>query len=207
VDFVRPIEAVVPGAQGRILAVLAETTAELNLRTIARLAGVSNAQASRALPKLVELGLVERRDVPPSSLFRFVTEHVASRALLDLAHTSEAVLDEIGRLAGAFPLPPLGVIVFGSLARREARPDSDIDVLVVRPDGIAEDDDRWATALELWRAQVRRVTGNPVEVLEVSADEAVSAVAGRSPLWQDIRRDGRVVYGVGLEELQGMRSA
>lgn len=29
----RPIEAVVPGAQGRVLAVLAETTADLDLRT------------------------------------------------------------------------------------------------------------------------------------------------------------------------------
>ena len=40
-DFVHPIEAVIPGAQGRVLAVLVETTAELNLRTLARLAGVS----------------------------------------------------------------------------------------------------------------------------------------------------------------------
>jgi hypothetical protein len=69
VDFVRPIEAIVPGAQGRVLAVLAETTAELNLRTIAQLAGISQAQASRLLPDLVALGVVERREVPPASLF------------------------------------------------------------------------------------------------------------------------------------------
>ncbi|MEI2700729.1 MAG: helix-turn-helix domain-containing protein [Microthrixaceae bacterium] len=43
-----------PGAQGRVLAVLAETTAELNLRTIAQLAGVSQAQTSRLLPDLVD---------------------------------------------------------------------------------------------------------------------------------------------------------
>lgn len=67
VDFVRPIEAIVPGAQGRVLAVLAETTAELDLRTIAKLAAVSIVQASRVLPGLVELGVVERREVPPSS--------------------------------------------------------------------------------------------------------------------------------------------
>lgn len=39
-----------------MLAVLAETTAELNLRTIAQLAGISQAQASRLLPDLVALG-------------------------------------------------------------------------------------------------------------------------------------------------------
>ncbi len=78
-DFVRPVQAVIPGAPGRILAVLAETAAELNLRTIARLAAVSNAQASRVLPGLVELGIVDRREVPPSALFRYVPENVAAR--------------------------------------------------------------------------------------------------------------------------------
>ena len=53
VDFVHPVEAVIPGVQGRVLAVLVETTAELNLRTLARLAGVSVAQASRVQPESV----------------------------------------------------------------------------------------------------------------------------------------------------------
>jgi DNA-binding MarR family transcriptional regulator len=79
VDFVRPLEAIVPGVQGRVLSVLAETTADLNMRTIARLADASLAQASRVLARLVELGVVERRDVPPSSLFRLVRQHVAAR--------------------------------------------------------------------------------------------------------------------------------
>ncbi len=98
-DFVRPIQAVIPGVQGRVLAVLAETTADLNLRTIARLSDVSLAQASRVLPSLVELGLVDRREVPPSSLFRLVREHVAAVTLLALARTRDAVIEEMGSAA------------------------------------------------------------------------------------------------------------
>jgi len=207
VDFLRPIEAVVPGAQGRVLAVLAETTAELNLRTVAQLAGVSQAQASRVLPALVELGVVERREVPPASLFRLVPEHVAARALLALARSSDVVLDEIGRLARALPCPPVSVILFGSFARREASPDSDIDLVVVRPDEMHEDDDAWAESLEGFRLDLRRLTGNPVEVLEVSADEAASRLAGRSPVWADIRREGRVVHGLELDQIRRVRSA
>lgn len=86
-----------------MLAVLTETTAELKLRTIAQLAGVSQAQASRVPPGLVKLGLVDRREVPPASLFRLVPEHVASRALLALARSTDTVLDEMGRLARALP--------------------------------------------------------------------------------------------------------
>jgi predicted nucleotidyltransferase len=206
VDFVRPIEAIVPGAQGRVLAVLAETTAELNLRTIAQLAGISQAQASRLLPDLVALGVVERREVPPASLFRLVAEHVASRALLALARSTDTVLDEMGRLAEALPQPPVSVIVFGSFARREAEIDSDIDVVVVRPADIDEDDDVWSSSLEAWRRDVRRLTGNPVEILEVSADEAATKLAGRGQVWADIRRDGRVVHGLGIDELRAARS-
>lgn len=206
-DFVRPIEAIVPGTQGRILAVLAETTAELNLRTIAQLAGISQAQASRLLPGLVALGVVERREVPPASLFRLVREHVASQALIALARSADTVLDGMGRLAGALPRPPVSVIVFGSFARREAEAGSDIDVVVVRPTEIGEDDDAWLATIEAWRRDVRRLAGNPVEVLEVSANEAATKLGSRTPVWTDILRDGRVVYGVGVDELGAVRSA
>lgn len=206
-DFVRPIEAILPGAQGRVLAVLAQTTAELNLRTLAQLAGVSQAQASRVLPGMVELGLVDRREVPPASLFRLVPEHVASRALLSLARSTDTVLDEMGRMAGALPRPPASVIVFGSFARREAGADSDIDVVVIRPTEIDEDDPAWADELERWRRSVGRLTGNRVEVLEVGAAEAATKAVGRSQAWADIRRDGRVVHGLGVNDLGSLRSA
>ncbi|MCU1498541.1 MAG: polymerase beta domain protein region [Acidimicrobiales bacterium] len=206
-DFQRPIEAIVPGAQGRVLAVLAETTAELNLRTIARLAGVSKAQTSRTLPVLVELGVVERREAPPSSLFRLVPEHVASRALLAIARSADLALDEIGHLADELPHPPLSVIVFGSFARREAGADSDIDLVVIRPEAVNEDDEAWTESLEGLRRDVRRLTGNPVEVLEVSSDEAAARLAGRSQVWMDISREGRVAYGLSLDDLRGVRSA
>jgi predicted nucleotidyltransferase len=207
VDFVQPIEAVVPGAQGRILAVLVETTADLNLRTLAQLAGISQAQASRVLPHLVELGIVARREVPPSSLFRLVPEHVAARVLVALSRSKQTVLDEMGRLAGALPRPPVSVIVFGSFARQEADATSDIDVVIVRPVEVDEDDDAWFTSIESWRSDVRRLTGNQVEVIEVSTREAAAKLARPTPLWADIRRDGRVVHGIGIHDLQAVRSA
>jgi len=201
-DFVRPVEAIVPGAQGRVLAVLSQTTAELNQRTIAQLSGVSQAQASRVLPALVELGVIERREVPPSSLFRIVREHVATRAILALARSTDTVLDELGEMAKSLPVPPESVIVFGSFARHEAGIDSDIDMVVVRPSDVDEDDERWAASVEQLRAEVRRLTGNPVEMLEVSIDEARSRLRGRSPLWTEIGRAGRVVHGASLDELR-----
>lgn len=206
-DFVRPVEAIVPGAQGRVLAVMAETSAELNLRTISELSGVSQAQASRILPSLVELGVLERREVPPSSLFRFVSEHVASRAIVALARSTDIVLDGLGDIASSLLVPPVSVIVFGSFARREADAESDIDLLVIRPSEVDEDDEKWASSMDQLHTNARRLTGNQLEVLEVGATELAALIKSRRPLWADIRRDGRVVHGPPLDELRGVPSA
>lgn len=207
VDFNRPVEAVVPGAQGRILAVLVETSAELNLRTIARRSGVSVAHVSRVLPVLVELGMVERRDVPPSALFRFVPESVASRAVAHLADARRTVLDELGETASRLEPAPVSVVVFGSLARGEADRESDIDVVVVRPAAVDEEDPDWRAGIDRWADQAQRLTGNHVEVLEVDDGEVARLLRSRRQLWLDVQRDGVVVHGRSIDELRGRRSA
>lgn len=204
-DFRRPVQAVVPGSQGRILAVLAETTGELSLRTIARLAGVSPAQASRILPHLVRLGIVERREAPPTALFHFVHENLASQFVLGLSRSRDYVLGELGRRTEMLGVRPLSVVVFGSLARGEADEGSDVDVLIVRPEGI--DDDDWSASVGQWRRSARLLTGNRVEVLEADASEVGRLLRSHKPLWKDIVQDGVVVFGTSLDQLRALRSA
>ncbi len=207
VDFRRPVEAVIPGVQGRILAVLAETTAELNLRTIARLSGASPAQASRVLPELVALGLVDRREAPPSALFALIEDNVAGRLVRSLSRSRETVLDELGALAGQMDLTPVSVIVFGSLARGEADALSDLDVVLVRPTGVDEDDEPWASSAERWRTAARRLTGNAVQVIEIDEGELARRLRRPAELWANVLREGVVVHGASLESLRGRRSA
>lgn len=199
-DYVNPVQALIPGVQGRVLAALAETSAELNLSTLARLANVSVAQAARVLPGLVELGVVERREVPPSSQFRLVRENVAAQVVIALAQLRQAALNRIGA-AAAFSLAPVSIIVFGSFARGEADETSDIDAIVVRPDDVAENDDTWATALEDWRNAGRAITGNRIDILELSRDELSRRLASDQPLWRDVVRTGIVVHGLAIEAL------
>lgn len=195
-----------PGAQGRILAVLVETTAELNLRTIARLSGVSVAHVSRVLPALVDLGILERRDVPPSALFRFVPENVAARALSALADARRTVLHELGERTRRVAPKPVSVVVFGSFARGEAERASDLDVVFVRPTSIEEEQQKWRTGVDSWVEQAHRLTGNRVELVEVTDREAGRLLRSRKRLWLDVRRDGVVVHGLAIDELRARRS-
>lgn len=105
------------------------------------------------------------------------------------------------------PPAPLSVIVFGSLARGDAHAGSDIDIVVVRPDGVDDDHDPWHATLEQWRQYARRLTGNPVEILDVGAADAARRLRSRRPLWADIRDHGIVIHGQPIEELKGRRSA
>jgi hypothetical protein len=202
-DFVRPVEAVVGGAQGRLLAVLLETTAPLTLRRLARLAGVSPAQASRVMPRLVELGIVDRREVPPASQFLFVRGCVVAQALLALADAHSMALRQIGEAVSAISPEPVSVVAFGSFARGEADAHSDIDLAVVRADDVDDDDEGWAESIDAWRRQVRTLTGNDVEIIGATASDATRKLRGRSELWRNIKRDGIVVYGRALDELAG----
>ena len=206
-DFVHPVSAVIPGAQGQVLAVLAETSAELNLRTVARLAGVSASQASRVIPGLVELGLVERREVPPSSLFRLNRHNEAARVVVELARLRDNVLERIGTAAGNLPQPPASIIIFGSFGRREADRTSDIDVVVVRPDEVDPDDDAWTEGMDRWRENAGAIAGNGIEVIEVGLTAAVEKLSDGGHVWEEIARDGVAVFGASLDELRDMADA
>ncbi len=180
---------------------LVETTAPLNLRTLARLAGVSPAQASRVMPGLVDLGVVERYEVPPSSQFLLARSNVAAQAVIELARSRETAAERIGLAAASMATPPESVIVFGSFARGEASVESDIDFVVVRPDSIGEDEEEWASAVEGWRSEATAITGNSVEVVEVSLGEAGSKLRGRTEFWRNVRREGVSIHGLSIDKL------
>ena len=192
-DFVSPVQSLIPGVQGRVLDVLAQTTAELNLGTLARLAGVSQAQASRVLPRLVALGVVERRDVPPSSPFRLVRENLMAQAIVDLTDVRDRAIERLRVLADGIRPVPANLVVFGSFARGEADVESDVDVLVVRRIDVDEDDERWGDALSNWLVDARRVVGNSVNHIEIAEPALPRLCRGR--LGREIVRDAIVLLG------------
>jgi predicted nucleotidyltransferase len=203
-DFIHPLQTIVPGVQGRILAVLAKTTAELNLRTIASIADVSEAQASRVLPGLVAIGVVERREAPPSALFRLVRDHIAAEPILALSRSRDRMIQKMREIAEGLPISPTSVIIFGSFARAEADADSDIDTLLVRPGGVSESDDAWYASVRQWIDRVGEVSGNRVEVLEVDEDEVPARLRSGRSVWQDIERDGLIIHGRAVDSFKSV---
>lgn len=182
---------------------MSRTSTELTMRTVAQLAGVSTQQASVVIGRLVDLGVVERRDVPPASLVRLAADNLAAQAVASVANLRSAVLEHLSALAVEITPAPASLVVFGSFARGEAGSDSDVDVLAVRPPGLSYGaDGEWIDSLGLWADQATSAIGNPVNLVEIEAAELRGLLAGPGPsLWHDAARDGVVVAGSPLTEV------
>jgi predicted nucleotidyltransferase len=202
-DYSHPVEALIPGVQGRVLSILARTETELTMRGVAQLAGVSPQQASLVLARLVELGVVERRDAPPVALVRLVRDNLAAQALVTVAGLRQAAIEELRSLAIEITPVPASLIVFGSFARGDTDAHSDVDVLAVRPPAVTGDDlDSWTDSLGRWADRTSRALGNPVNLVEASVDEVPVLLNQKAPsMWTDIVAEGIVIVGSSLADL------
>jgi predicted nucleotidyltransferase len=194
-DFGDPVEALIPGVQGRVLTVLARTEAELTMRAVAELAGVSANQATVVLNRLVHLGLVERRDVGSAGLVRLIRDNEAARAVLTLADLQRGVLARLAGEARKIRPAPTCLVVFGSFARGDGHENSDIDVLAVPPPEAQVEDCQWTAALGQWTDRASRIAGNPVNLLEVTMDELPKLVRRKREPWRTIVEAGVVLVG------------
>ena len=203
VDYSRPVEAVIPGATGRLLAALARVEAEVPVSILASIAGVGRTRASGIIGELSDLGIVECREVGRTVLVSLARHSVAGELIDRLAHLGSEVIARLRALASELEPAPETLLVFGSFARGEADANSDLDILAVRSP--AADPDKWAAALSVFAEQARELAGGPVQVLDYDLDglrrkAGPKAKVGRE-FWNAVRRDAIVLTGSQLYDL------
>ena len=76
--------ALIPEADRQVLLALLRTDAAVSGRALARMTGLSQPTAQRALVRLREQGLVMAESAPPALLYRANQDHLAMPALVDL---------------------------------------------------------------------------------------------------------------------------
>jgi predicted nucleotidyltransferase len=113
-------------------------------RTIARLGGISLHSCQRALKELVELGVVEEVGTGRANLYRLKSELQVVREALFPLFTYERtfaarVREEIARVGRKLGV---SLVLFGSAARREETPKSDLDIAVISRDGLTEKEEK-----------------------------------------------------------------
>lgn len=107
---------------------------------------------------------------------------------MGMTTVDQSVIDElVRRIVEA--VHPLRIILFGSAARGAVGPHSDIDVMVVMPEGV----DRLGTARFIYRSLGDLQA--PVDVLVASEDDLVRYRDTKGLIYRNVVREGRAIYG------------
>ncbi|MGC2372899.1 MAG: nucleotidyltransferase domain-containing protein [Solirubrobacteraceae bacterium] len=195
-DVAHPYTALCPTLDSGVLSVLAGTTRPLTGREVARLLGrPSHSGVLNVLNRLSEHGLVDRREAGRALLFTLNREHLAAPAVAVLADMRLELFDRLRAAIGALQIAPVHVSVFGSTARGEGSIHSDIDLFVVRPSEVDDDDPRWREQLDLLARQVQRWTGNRAGIAETAETEIEQLRTDAPPIVAELRADAITLTG------------
>lgn len=200
--------AVFTRTAARLAGELLHSQQPLGLAQLARALGVPISSAQRGLHALEELGIVVRdrmtrpryaiaQDVPRDALRQFLAWQLRSwgrsprsRSASDrvkLSSAAAAALPTVTRRLKA-RFHPLRIVVFGSQARGEADEDSDLDLLVVMPDGTA----RRSTTTAIYAALADLPIAKDVVVTTPAEIEQYGHLVGT--VLRDALQEGLSVY-------------
>ena len=91
--------------------------------------------------------------------------------------------------------------LYGSVARGDSRPDSDIDLLVVFPDDVPRGErDNFITNLG---DNVRQWTGNDPQVYDLTHDQLRQQTAREDPIVASWKAEAITLVGPAIQELSG----
>ena len=208
-QFGEPVSSVIPGVYGRVLGVLARTDQPLTGRAVAGLlrAPGSPSGVQKVLDDLVRNGVVTTQPAGRARLYTLNRDHVAYQGIDHLARLRELLLERIKAEADGWQLRAQAVWLFGSTARGQGGTDSDLDLLIVRPDDIDESDPIWVEQLATLAEQASLWSGNSCEVVEYSAQEVRELIAGDERLVTELRRDAVPIAGTSPQRTLTQRPA
>ena len=186
-----------PGAV-RVLRALCRHGGLLSVPTLERAAGLTNAGTHRVVRPLVDAGVVRPEGQGRVTAYRVDAAHPLAPAITALFAAEAARVDRVldAVRAAAAPHRPTAVWLFGSVARGEDVPGSDVDIAVVLPAGHPH------TALEAIREALmptedaERVTLSIIGLWPADIARLATGERGQpDPLWRAFEQDAIPLLG------------
>lgn len=201
-DLSRPWALIRSPIDIEVVLVLRGTTRPLTGREVARLVRAgSQPTVNAALRRLAGEGVVRAEEAGNAYLYTLNREHLAAPVVEQLAGIRAELERRLRAEIDDWEIAPAHVSIFGSAARGDGDTRSDIDIFVLRPARVSEDDARWRAQLERLSDRVYAWTGNHVALSEVSAADVRRLRRERPPIVEELRRDGIALAGPEPSEL------
>lgn len=191
-----PYTAALSKTDGQVLSVLAGTTKPLGGREVARLAGVSQNGAWRALRRLVDQGVViEEPAGGRSMIYTLNRDHLAADPIITLTRLRSILIERLKEHLAAWEVQPIHASIFGSAARGDGDTESDIDILVIRPKDVEEEDELWRSQINSLAAAVHSWTGNHAGIAEIAERDLARLRRERPAVVKNVVADGITLVG------------
>lgn len=164
-------------------------------RGIARELGMNHATCIRALDSLVDVGAISRKTVGRSSVYEVPDDTVLYKDLLRPLFEKEASLldDLFSIVSNGVKQHILSVYVFGSVARGEDTPASDIDLVLILKAGA--DKEKVEEVMAENEREAYRLYRIGTNTLLYTCDEFERMKQREHPLAREILSGGKLLYG------------
>ena len=178
----------------RILRLLFLTRGLFSGREVSRLVGFSPTHTISNLRELEAEGIILRQRVGNTDLYQLNESNSAVNGVLKPIFNWENNL--LSELAGVFTTKLgddlVSIKLFGSVARGEEEPGSDIDLLLVLRDGV--DPDKLEEAIAEADLDAGKKLGCPVSTISVTESEYSRKVKSKRGFWKDIPKESETIH-------------
>lgn len=200
-DLSTPFQSLFPTVDSDVLSVLSQSEKPRTGREIAKLANRSQAATQKVLDRLAEHGLVLKSEAGRARVYTLNQRHLAADPVTELANLRHELFERLRHSFGFWDPYPVHASIFGSAARGDGGLDSDVDIFLVRPDEVDEDDDEWRRQAGVLAESVFEWTGNHAGIAEVGEGEVERLRRDRPAVVQSLRTDAVWLAGLRIREL------
>ena len=161
-----------------------------------------------ALDRLVAQGIVLRQEAGRAYLHTLNRDHIAAPIVEPRSPgCATSCCAASASVFADWPIQPVHASFFGSAARADGHIGSDIDLLIVSPEGSGDDDSAWCEQVHQLSESVMAWTGNHAGIIELSAESLALYRNDPPPIVTDLHRDAYELAGISLLEAFGPSSS
>lgn len=202
-DLSFPLATIAPTLDAGVLQVLAATTAGCTAAEVHRRLGRGSDEGVRkVLARLVVQGVVLVETPARYPIYRLNREHLAAPHIEALSKVRGELVGLIRSEVADWEVEPIHAGLFGSFARGTADAESDIDVLLVRPEALVDGDDvAWLEQVGRLDQHISAWTGNAAQIIDLTPATLSQMARDADPLVDSWRADDIVLQGESILDL------
>jgi len=201
-NFTHPLDHIIgQPSKIKIIRFLIKTGIAMNGREIGKAVGLSHVRCHTILKEFSEQGIVSLRQIGRSTVYELQQNHIVVKDWLKPLFRKEDLLENsLARtITNYLSIKPLSIILFGSVAKKQDRAGSDIDILLIMPDNANLKTCKREIAKS--EEKITQLYGNHLSPLLIQRATFIGKLKKADHFLKEVLEYGHSIYGRAFSEL------